>query len=290
MSKRWFITGASAGFGFEFVRAAAARGDRVVATSRDVTALQPLVGEFGDLVRPVALDVADRGAAVTTIESAAEDLGGLDVVVNNAGYGQFGRIEELSEAESRDQMDVNFFGPLWITQAALGVMRAQRSGHIVQISSIGGVGAYAGVGIYNASKWGLEAMSEALAQEVKTFGIKVTLVEPGPFRTLWGGANARYATPLPAYVDALGDQRQSRAAGVGAEVGDPVRAAAALLEIVDANDPPLRILLGAMACDAAPRIYDRRLEEWRRWDRLGRSTDHPATEQPVTAAAPAVSS
>lgn len=276
MSKRWFITGASAGFGYEFVRAAAARGDRVVATSRAVAGLQPLVDEFGDLVVPLALDVTDRSAAFAAMELAVEKLDGVDIVVNNAGYGQFGRIEELSEAESRDQMDVNFFGALWITQAALPVMRAQRSGHLVQISSIGGVGAFGGVGIYNASKWALEAMSEALSKEVQGFGINVTLVEPGPFRTLWGGANAHYATPMPEYVEALGNQQEDRAEGVGTEVGDPVRAAAALLTVVDAPRPPLRILMGAMACDTAPRLYERRLEEWRLWDELGRSTDYPA--------------
>lgn len=276
MSKRWFITGASAGFGYEFVRAAAARGDRVVATSRAVAGLQPLVDEFGELVVPLALDVTDRSAAFAAMELAVEKLDAVDIVVNNAGYGQFGRIEELSEAESRDQMEVNFFGALWITQAALPAMRAQRSGHLVQISSIGGVGAFGGIGIYNASKWALEAMSESLAKEVERFGINVTLVEPGPFRTLWGGTNAHYATPMPEYVEAFGNQQEDRAEGVGTEVGDPVRAAAALLTIVDAPRPPLRILMGAMACDTAPRLYERRLEEWRLWDELGRSTDYPA--------------
>jgi NAD(P)-dependent dehydrogenase (short-subunit alcohol dehydrogenase family) len=180
MSKSWFVTGASAGFGLEFVRAAVGRGDRVVATSRNAEGLKTLVDEFGDAVVAVGLDVTDKAAAEAAVRNAAAALGSLDIVVNNAGYGQFGRVQELTEREFRDQMEVNFFGALWITQAALPVMRAQASGHIVQISSVGGVGAFPGLGAYHASKWALEAVSESLARETRKFGIRVTLVKGLP--------------------------------------------------------------------------------------------------------------
>jgi NAD(P)-dependent dehydrogenase (short-subunit alcohol dehydrogenase family) len=276
LSKNWFITGASAGFGHDFVRAAAGRGDRVVATSRNVDGLRSLVEEFGDAVLTMELELGDKGAAERAVRDAAQQLGSLDVVVNNAGFGLFGRVEELSEEECRGQMEVNFFGALWITQAALPIMRAQGSGHIIQISSVGGVGAFPGLGLYHASKWALEAVSDSLAQEVRKFGINVTLVEPGPFRTLWAGANAHFATPMPEYVELFGNQREDRAKSSGSEPGDPAAVAAAVLEIVDAERPPLRILMGAMACDVAPRIYEQRLAVWKEWDELGRNADFPA--------------
>jgi NAD(P)-dependent dehydrogenase (short-subunit alcohol dehydrogenase family) len=276
VSKNWFITGASAGFGFEFVRAAAGRGDRVVATSRRAAGLKALVDEFGEAVVPVELDVTDKAASEAAVRDAAATLGTLDVLVNNAGYGLFGRVEELSERECRDQMEVNFFGALWITQAALPIMRAQGSGHIVQISSVGGVGAFPGLGLYHASKWALEAVSESLSQEVTKFGINVTLVEPGPFRTLWGGENAHFATPMAEYVELYGNQREQRAASSGKEPGDPAAVARALLTVVDSERPPLRVLMGAMACDVAPGIYERRLVTWKEWDEIGRNTDFPS--------------
>jgi NAD(P)-dependent dehydrogenase (short-subunit alcohol dehydrogenase family) len=276
VSKNWFITGASTGFGFEFVRAAAGRGDRVVATSRHASSLEALVSEFGEAVVPFELDVTDKGANQAAVRDAAATLGTLDVLVNNAGYGLFGRVEELNEPECRDQMEVNFFGPLWITQAALPIMRAQRSGHIVQISSVGGVGAFPGLGLYHASKWALEAVSESLSQEVVKFGINVTLVEPGPFRTLWAGENALFASPMDEYLELYGNQREQRAASSGTEPGDPMAAARALLDVVDSERPPLRILMGAMACDVAPGVYERRLATWKEWDEIGRNTDFPS--------------
>ena len=274
MGKNWFITGASAGFGLEFVRAAAARDDRVVATSRKPGDLEKLVADLGRGVRVVGLDVTDKNACETTLREARDWLGSLDVVVNNAGYGQFGRVEELSEADCRDQMEVNFFGALWLTQAALPIMRAQGAGHIVQISSVGGVCAFPGIGVYHASKWALEGISDALSQEVAPFGIKVTIVEPGPFRTKWGHDNARFATPLPDYVDKYGNQEEQRAATSGGEPGDPRSAAEALLTVVDADEPPLRVLFGGPANDIAPRIYQSRLAVWEEWAPVGRNTDY----------------
>jgi NAD(P)-dependent dehydrogenase (short-subunit alcohol dehydrogenase family) len=275
MSKNWVITGATAGFGREFVVAAARRGDRVVATSRDAKGLAPLVAELGEGVRGVDLDVTDKASCKAVLAEATDWLGSLDVLVNNAGYGQFGRVEELSEEECRDQMEVNFFGALWLTQAALPIMRAQGSGHIVQISSVGGVGAFPGLGVYHASKWALEGISDTLSQEVAPFGVKVTLVEPGPFRTLWGHDNARFATPMPEYVERYGNQKEARVKASGHEPGDPVAAASALLTIVDAEQPPLRVLFGGPASDIAPNLYRNRLAEWEAWDSVGRNTDYP---------------
>src|SRR6201989_2653720 len=199
--KTWFITGTSRGFGREWAKAALERGDRVAATARDPSTLDDLAAEHGDALLALALDVTDRDADFAAVRRAHEHFGRLDIVVNNAGYGQFGMVEELSEADARDQIETNLFGALWVTQAALPFLRAQGSGHIIQVSSIGGISACSNVGIYNASKWGLEGFSQALAQEVADFGIHVTLIEPGGFSTDWGGSSARHAEPLDAYAE-----------------------------------------------------------------------------------------
>lgn len=263
--KTWFITGTSRGFGREWAVAALERGDRVAATARDVRTLDDLVERFGDAVLPIALDVTDREADRAAVARAHEAFGRLDVVVNNAGYGQFGTVEELSEAEARDQMETNLFGALWITQAALPYLRAQGSGHIVQVSSIGGITAFPNVGMYHASKWALEGLSQALAQEVADLGIHVTLVEPGGFSTDWGGPSARHATPLPAYDglrEKAAEQRRTRTA----RPGDPAASAAALLEVVDAENPPLRVFFGDGPLAIATADYEQRLATWRAWE------------------------
>ncbi|MES0026764.1 MULTISPECIES: SDR family NAD(P)-dependent oxidoreductase [unclassified Mesorhizobium] len=190
-SKVWFITGSSKGFGRVWAEAALARGDRVAATARDAGTLADLVAKYGDNVAAIKLDVTDKKAVEAAIAEAHKRFGRLDVVINNAGYGHFGAIEEVSEQEARDQIETNVFGALWVTQAALPIMRAQGSGHIIQISSIGGVNAFASLGLYHASKWALEAFSQSLSIEVAEFGIHVTLVEPGGFSTDWSGASAR---------------------------------------------------------------------------------------------------
>lgn len=177
--KVWFITGTSRGFGREWTIAALDRGDRVAATARDTSTLDDLKAKYGDALLPIALDVNDREADFAAVRQAHEHFGRLDVVVNNAGYGQFGFIEELTEQEARAQIETNVFGALWVTQAALPYLRAQRSGHILQVSSIGGITAFQNVGIYNASKWALEGFSQSLAQEVASFGIHVTLIRLG---------------------------------------------------------------------------------------------------------------
>jgi NAD(P)-dependent dehydrogenase (short-subunit alcohol dehydrogenase family) len=265
MPKTWFITGASRGFGREWTIAALERGDTVAATARDTSTLDDLVDRFGDKILPIRLDVTDRDAVFAAVAVAHDRFGGLDVVVNNAGYGQFGMIEEISEAEARAQFDTNVFGALFVTQAALPYLREQGSGHILQVSSIGGISAFPNIGIYNASKWALEAFSQSLAAEVADFGIKVTVIEPGAYSTDWGGASAGHAAQNPAY-DAFrvkaAEQRKARAGNPG----DPVATRAAVLKVVDAENPPLRIFFGDAPLKIATRDYESRLATWREWE------------------------
>ncbi|ANE82253.1 short-chain dehydrogenase/reductase [Mycobacterium adipatum] len=262
--KVWFITGTSRGFGREWAIAALQRGDKVAATARDTASLDDLVTTYGEAILPLQLDVTDRDADFAAVRQAHEHFGRLDVVVNNAGYGQFGFIEELSEAEARDQIETNVFGALWVTQAALPYLRAQRSGHIIQVSSIGGITAFQNVGIYHASKWALEGFSQSLAQEIAGFGIHVTLIEPGGFDTDWAGSSARHATPLPEYADAHAQAQAARAKRT-AKSGDPQASAAAVLKIVDAEQPPLRVFFGEIPLQLAEADYAQRLATWREW-------------------------
>jgi NAD(P)-dependent dehydrogenase (short-subunit alcohol dehydrogenase family) len=265
-AKTWFITGASKGFGQEWATAALERGDSVAATARDTTTLDVLVKEFGDRVLPLRLDVTDRDAAFATVRQAHEHFGRLDVIVNNAGYGQFGMVEELSEADLRDQVETNLFGAVWVTQAALPFLRAQGSGHILQVSSIGGVSAFRNVGAYHASKWALEGISQSLAQEVAGFGIKVTIIEPAGYSTDWAGPSAKHATELPAY-DQVREAMKSAPPRQGSP-GVPAATRAAVLEIVDAQEPPLRVFFGDGPLAVATRDYESRLATWREWEPL----------------------
>jgi NAD(P)-dependent dehydrogenase (short-subunit alcohol dehydrogenase family) len=262
--KVWFITGTSRGFGREWAIAALQRGDKVAATARDTASLADLVATYGDAILPIRLDVTDREADFAAVKQAHEHFGRLDVVVNNAGYGQFGFIEELSERDARDQIETNVFGALWVTQAALPYLREQRSGHIIQVSSIGGIVAFPNVGIYHASKWALEGFSQALAQEIAPFGVHVTLIEPAGYDTDWSGSSSRRAEPLPAYADlhAANDEvRKTR----WAAPGDPKASAAALLKVVDAEQPPLRVFFGEAPLGLAKADYDDRLRTWEQW-------------------------
>ena len=263
-SKTWFITGTSRGFGREWASAALRRGDRVAATARDPGTLDDLAREHGDALLALALDVTDRDAVFDSVRRAHEHFGQLDVVVNNAGYGQFGMVEEISEQEARDQIETNLFGALWVTQAALPFLREQGSGHFLQVSSIGGISAFPGIGMYHASKWALEGLSQALAQEVKGFGIHVTLIEPGGFSTDWGGSSARNAQPLDAYAEAHEASRQRRARGAGS-AGDPTASAQAVMRVVDAEQPPLRVFFGRAPLGIAEQDYEGRLATWREW-------------------------
>jgi NAD(P)-dependent dehydrogenase (short-subunit alcohol dehydrogenase family) len=262
--KVWFITGASRGFGREWSIAALERGDKVAATARDTSALDDLVEKYGDALLPLKLDVTDREADFAAVKAAHDRFGRLDVIVNNAGYGHFGFIEELTEAEARDQIETNVFGALWVTQAALPILRAQRSGHIIQVSSIGGITAFQNVGIYHASKWALEGFSQALAQEVASFGIHVTLIEPGGFSTDWAGSSSKRSTPLPDYQEAHDEADRVRNQRV-AKSGDPHASAAAVLKIVDAEQPPLRCFFGELPIQLAKADYESRLATWDEW-------------------------
>jgi NAD(P)-dependent dehydrogenase (short-subunit alcohol dehydrogenase family) len=264
-ARTWFITGSSRGFGREWAIAALERGDSVAATARDTGSLDDLVERFGDRILPLKLDVTDRAAVFDAVETAHRRFGRLDVVINNAGYGQFGLIEEISEAEARAQFETNVFGALWVTQAALPILREQGSGHILQVSSIGGISAFPNIGIYNASKWALEAFSQSLAQEVAGFGVKVTLIEPGGYSTDWGGSSAKHAAPLAAYDEFREQAAEARKARIGTP-GDPVATREAVLKVVDAEHPPLRIFFGDGPLRTATADYESRLAEWREWE------------------------
>jgi NAD(P)-dependent dehydrogenase (short-subunit alcohol dehydrogenase family) len=265
--KTWFITGTSRGFGRQWTLAALDRGDRVVATARNVDSLKDMVERSPEAILALPLDVTDRAAVFATVQQGFDHFGRLDVVVNNAGYGQFGMIEELSEAEVRDQIETNLFGALWVTQAALPLLRAQGSGHFLQVSSIGGISAFPNVGAYHASKWGLEGFSQALAAEVAGFGIHVTLIEPGGFSTDWGGASAKHAEPMAAYDDTRAESAAFRAARTQTQ-GDPTASARAVLKIVDAEQPPLRVFFGDGPLQLAVEDYTQRLATWREWEQI----------------------
>nr|WP_043594179.1 SDR family oxidoreductase [Frigoribacterium sp. CFBP 8751] len=262
VSKVWFITGASKGFGREWAEAALERGDQVAGTARRIDDVAPLVDAYGDSFLPIQLDVNDRAADVAAVKKAAEHFGRLDVVVNNAGFGHFGMIEEITEDEARAQLETNLFGALWVSQAALPIMREQGSGHIVQVSSIGGISAFPTVGIYHASKWALEGFSQSLAQEVAGFGIKVTLVEPGGFSTDWSGPSASRSDELEAYAEVREAASKRPSA---ADPGDPTATRSAILTVVDADEPPLRIFFGKAPLEIATKDYESRLKTWNEW-------------------------
>ena len=268
MSKVWFITGTSKGFGRIWAEAALARGDEVAATARNVESLAELVERYGDKVMPIRLDVTDKAAVDTAVKDAHDRFGRLDVVVNNAGYGLFGTIEEVTEEQARAQLETNLFGALWVTKAALPYLREQGSGHIVQVSSIGGVNAFPTVGLYHASKWALEGFSQSLAAEVRGFGIKVTIVEPTGFSTDWAGPSAVHAEELPAY-DGV---RAARAESMKARGprGVPEATGPAILEVVDAEDPPLRVFFGKGTLEMIQAEYASRLAVWEQWDDVAR--------------------
>ncbi len=266
MSKVWFITGTSKGFGRIWAEAALARGDKVAATARNTGSLADLVERFGDGVLPIQLDVTDKAAVEAAVGQAHDRFGRLDVVVNNAGYGLFGTIEEVTEEQARAQLETNVFGALWVTKAALPYLREQGSGHIIQVSSIGGVNAFPTLGLYHASKWALEGLSQALAAEVRDLGIKVTIVEPTGFSTDWAGPSSVHAEELPAY-DAVRAARAEAMKRRGLR-GEPAATGAAILKVVDAEEPPLRVFFGKGTLEMIRTEYANRLATWEQWDEL----------------------
>ena len=243
----------------------------MAATARNPDTLDDLAAKYGDAFLPIRLDVTDRDADFAAVRQAHERFGRLDVVVNNAGYGHFGMVEETSEAEIRAQLETNLFGALWVTQAALPYLREQGTGHILQVSSIGGISAFMNTGAYHASKWALEGISQSLAQEVAGFGIKVTLIEPAGYSTDWAGSSAKRSAGLPAY-DVVREQAAAARAKRFTAPGDPTATHEAIMRLVDSDNPPLRMFLGEAPLGIATADYESRLATWREW-------------QPVAAAA-----
>ncbi|WP_342735413.1 SDR family NAD(P)-dependent oxidoreductase [Bradyrhizobium sp. B117] len=273
MSKTWFISGSSRGLGRAITEAALTAGDRVVASARDTRPLEALLERFGDRLRLATLDVTDEVAAQTAIGFAVEAFGGLDVVVNNAGYGDLGSVEDTSLASYRRQIEANLMGTIIVTKAAIPVLRQQRRGHIVQVSSVGGrIGAPARAA-YSAAKWGIEGFSESLAREMALIGVHVTIVEPGGFRT--GFAQAAHDTDegRPEYDAVVGAAVRMQRDYDGRQPGDPAKAAAVVLKLANMDRPPLRIALGSDAVSAIAATDRQRLDELERWRALSVSTD-----------------
>ncbi len=273
MSKVWLITGSSRGLGRELAKAALAAGHRLVATARDPEDLSDLVAQYGDRVRAVALDVTDAAAARAAVAAATSAFGRLDVVVNNAGYANVNSIEDMAEDDFRAQIETNFFGVVNVTRAALPVLRAQRDGHFIQISSIGGRRASVGISAYQSAKFAVEGFSEALSNEVGPLGIRVTIVEPGGFRTDWAGSSMRIDQIREEYQATVGSFAQAFRKNADAARGDPAKAAQAVLRIASEKEPPLRLLLGSDAVFLAGVVASTRMAEDAKWKALSLSTD-----------------
>jgi NAD(P)-dependent dehydrogenase (short-subunit alcohol dehydrogenase family) len=272
-SKIWFITGTSSGFGQAIADAALQAGDIVIATARRPEVLDELAAAHPDRLYPVALDVTDTPGISAVVDDVIGRHGRIDVLVNNAGRALIGAVEETTDRELRDLMDVHFFGPAALTRAVLPHMRAQRSGAIVQITSMGGRMSFAGVSAYSATKFALEGLSEALAAEVAPFGIKVLIVEPGAFRTGLQGGAMQMSTDLPAYADVVGPVRASMREVDGNQPGDPAKAAAAIIAALEASSTPLRLPLGPDAADAITGRIENDRRDFLAWESVIRATD-----------------
>jgi len=280
MSQRWLITGSSRGLGRALAQAVLKAGHRVIATARDPRALADPVERYGDAVRPAALDVTDPEAADRAVALAVEAFGGLDVVVNNAGYGDIGSVEDTSLEDFRKQIDANLLGAIIVTKAAIPLFRQQRSGHFIQISSVGGRLGAPGRAAYSAAKWGVEGFSEVLAREMALVGVKVTIMEPGGFRTDFAGASTRLKAGRPEYDAVVGAAARMQAAYDGKQPGDPKKAAQVLLAVAAMDKPPLRLPLGSDAIAAISAADRSRLVEVDHWGKLSASTDFD--EPPAT--------
>jgi NAD(P)-dependent dehydrogenase (short-subunit alcohol dehydrogenase family) len=273
MSKVWLITGASRGLGRAFTEEALKAGHRVMATARNSDHLVDLAREFGERVRTVPLDVTNEEQAKNAVEAAIQTFGGLDVLVNNAGYGNVSSVEDTSLADFRAQIETNLFGVIIMTKAVLPYFREQRAGHFIQISSIGGRVGPAGRAAYAAAKFGVEGFSESLSNEVGPLGIKVTIVEPGGFRTDFAGSSTELSEGRPEYDATVGATVRFQRDYDGKQPGDPIKAAGALLHIASLSEPPLRLLLGTDAYNAAEKHTMEILAADRDWKDLSISTD-----------------
>jgi NAD(P)-dependent dehydrogenase (short-subunit alcohol dehydrogenase family) len=270
--KTWFITGASSGFGMAFADLALERGDNVVATARSIGKLDALVARAPDRVLAQKLDVTNAADIAPAVDAAVKRFGRIDYLFNNAGYGVIGALEETSERELRAMLDTNFFGAVAVTKAVLPAMRAQRSGAIVNISSMGGQMSFGGFAAYSASKFALEGMSEALAQEVAPLGIKVLIVEPGAFRTEFGAAALKHMPVMPAYKDVLSGIRGAMHDLNGTQPGDPAKAARAVARALESDSTPLRLQLGADSIGAVRAHAEQLLKDLTTWQSVGLAT------------------
>jgi NAD(P)-dependent dehydrogenase (short-subunit alcohol dehydrogenase family) len=279
MTKTWLITGSSRGLGRALATAVLDSGDTLLATARRPEQLQELTDRYGDRVRTLALDVTDRAAAARAVQAAVDTFGGLDVVASNAGHADSAPLEDTSEEAFRAQLETNLFGTVHLTQAALPVFRAQRSGHFLQFSSIGGrVGGTPGLAAYQAAKSAVEGFSEVLSSEVAPLGIKVTIVEPGAFRTDWGGTSMRLADVAPDYAATVGRMHAYRRSVDGQQPGDPARAARVLVDVAAMAEPPRRLLLGTDALQMAEHASRVRSREAAVWAGVSQSTDFGAAD------------
>jgi NAD(P)-dependent dehydrogenase (short-subunit alcohol dehydrogenase family) len=277
MSQVWLITGSSRGLGRAFAEAALAAGCRVAATARKVEDLAELKNKYDDLVLPLVLDVTNETQAHQAVQATIRTFGKLDVLVNNAGYGNVAPVEDTTLEEFRTQIETNLFGVIILTKAALPYFRERGSGHIIQVTSIAGRIGPIGRAPYAAAKWGVEGFSETLAKEVGPLGVKVTIVEPGGFRTDFAGASTELREGRPEYDATVGKTARFQRDFNGKQPGDPARAAAALLRLASGVEPPLRIVLGSDAYNSAEKNDLAKIELGKKWKNLSYSTDFPTT-------------
>ncbi|HEV2504504.1 MAG TPA: oxidoreductase [Mesorhizobium sp.] len=272
----WFVTGASSGLGQALAETVLERGWRAAITSRNSNALNALTSRYGERALAVQLDVTDNTSIERAIAAAEAKFGTIDVLVNNAGYGYLAAIEEGGDREIRDQFETNVFGLVALTKRVLPGMRARRRGHIFNVSSLGGLVAFAATGYYHATKFAVEALSESLSHEVKPLGIKVTIIEPGAFRTDWAGRSmVESETIIEDYAETAGKRREATRAASGRQPGDPARAAKAIISAFEAQEPPLRLLLGAAALTIARQRLDALRQNFDAWAETTLSADFP---------------
>ncbi|WP_299532523.1 oxidoreductase [Ulvibacterium sp.] len=276
--KVWFVTGASTGFGKELVNVIANNGDIAIGTFRKKEQAESFT-DIESLKFGVVLDVTDYKQVKSGIETAIQHFGRIDVLVNNAGYGSLGSLEEVSEGEVRRQFDINVFGPISMIKNVLPHMRKRREGHIINITSVGGVIGFTSSGIYNGSKFALEGIGHSLAKQVSHLGIKVTNVEPGPFRTNWAGNSATYKeTEIQDYQESVGRDMEWVKSIDGRQAGDPAKGAKAIYELVDLKNPPLLLPLGEYAYEAISGHYNQSLKDLSTYEPIGRPTDYPVDQ------------
>jgi len=274
MAKIWFITGSSRGLGRSLTEAVLLKGDKVAATARNPENLNDLVERYSDQIYPIKLDVTNQSEIRDAVKSAVEHFGQIDVLVNNAGFGIIGAAEAFTDEQVYSQLETNLYAPIEVTRAVLPYMRKQRSGHILQISSVGGRVGNAGLTMYQAAKFGLGGFSEALAKEVAPFGIHVTCVEPGGFRTDWAGASMTYAAEIEGYEETVQQRSEFFKSGKFVPMGDPDKAAKVMVDLVDDTEPPVHLVLGSEAISILKDANNKRDDEMEKWLPVSLSTDH----------------